>query len=374
MPINASHEFWEAQKKYDEAKTPLEKLIALQEMKRHAPKHKGGENLRREISQKLAQIKIKMEKQKESAKKAGKGAKLHVKKEGEGQIALIGFPNSGKSTLLKSLTNADVEISSYPFTTTRPQQGMIDFKGARLQLVEVPAIIEGSSKGKMQGNIFLSIVRNSDAVLMIANSVEEFQVIEKELRNVNIWFAESRPKIEIKVSEFPGISITGKQFLKIKEEELIDFLKAMGLYNCSVVLNQETTIEKVAQVLDEKIDYKKGIILTRNKEIIDELKNKTKAKILSWGKEEDLIELKKELMILLNKILIYTKKPGSEPDFKEPLVLNAGDTVENVARMLHKDFAQKLKAAKVWGSTKFPGQQVSKNYELKNGDIIEMQA
>jgi ribosome-interacting GTPase 1 len=120
MPINAGFEFENAKKKYDKARTPLEKLLALQEMQSTAPGHKGAENLRREISRKIAILKRDMEKQKEQAKKAARGSSLAVRKEGAGQIVIIGLPNSGKSTLLKDLTNADVAIASYPFTTKKP--------------------------------------------------------------------------------------------------------------------------------------------------------------------------------------------------------------------------------------------------------------
>lgn len=374
MPANVSYEFTNAQKKYDQASTLLEKLVALQEMKSTAPSHKGAEKLRAEISQKIARIKNQIDKEKQQAKKVTKGKSISVKKEGIGQITLIGMPNSGKSTILKALTNVDVEIADYPFTTKKPTVGMVDFSGTKIQLVEIPGIIRGASKGKAQGTQLISIIRNSDAIVAVVNSKDEFKVIESELLKSNIRMNEEKPKIEISPSKFPGFSITGKEFFEGSEEQLIDFLKGMGMFNVNVILKEKTTLDKIAQSLDEKIVYKKTIIVTRFESVKGEMEKnpKFKGKVFLIDGKEKMTELKQELFHLLGKIIIYTKKPGQQPIYEEPLVLKEGATVEEVAGKLHKDFAKNLKYVKVWGSSKFPGQRVSKDYNLKNKDVIEI--
>ena len=375
MPVNAGYEYGQAVKKYEEARTDLEKLAGLQEMMATVPKHKGTENLRREISRKIAKLKAEMQKQKLQAKKGSKGPSINVKKEGIGQIVLTGMPNSGKSFVLKKLTNAEVEVSSYAFTTTKPAQGMLDFKGAKIQLVEVPALIEGSSKGKANGTQILSIIRNADAIILVLNSLnalQEFNAIKKELEAVDIKLNELKPQIEISPSKFPGISIAGKKFLKIPEEQFVGFLKSLGMFNVSVILKQPTTLKEVAQALDERIAYKKSFILLNN---ISEKKNFSMKgfKVFEFSEQNEQ-KVKEEMFALLDKVLVYTKKPGEEAHYDEPLVLKKGDTVEDVAKKLHKDFAQNLKYVRVWGSSKFSGQRVSKNYELQNGDLIEIYA
>jgi len=170
MPTNVSVEYIKAQGKYDNANTSQDKLLALQEMSATVPKHKGTEKLRKEISRKIAKLKMDMEKQKAVATKRGSGPTLNIRKEGAGQIVIIGLPNSGKSTLINSLTGISAEVASYPFTTKKPQVGMMNFKGSLVQLVEVPAIVEGSAEGRALGTQLLSLVRNADGVILTVES------------------------------------------------------------------------------------------------------------------------------------------------------------------------------------------------------------
>ncbi len=353
MPANVTVEFVKAKEKYEKAASPREKLLALQEMKRTEPKHKGGEKLRAGISGKIAKLKKQIEKQKIQEKKRASAPGLSVRKEGGGQVVLVGLPNSGKSTLLNALTKVDVAIAPYPFTTKKPVVGMMNYNRALVQLVEVPALVEGSSKGKAQGTQILSIIRNADAVVLVVRNKREEKILLNELGRANILLNEKKPLIKVSPSEFRGITVSGEKYLKIEKAELIDFLKSTGIYNASVVLNEETDLKKIAQTLDERIVYKKALTINS-----------------PW--EDDLEKLKKDVFNLLDKILIFTKKPGKNADKKEPLLLKKGATIEDVARLLHKDFARKLKYARVWGSAKFPGQRVSRGYELKSWDIVEI--
>ncbi len=353
MPANASVEYINAQKKYDNAATPQEKLIALQEMDSYSPKHKGGENLRKEMSKKIAKLKSEIEKQKDSTSKKGSAPSLNVKKDGAGQVAIVGLPNSGKSTLLNSLTEANAQVADYPFTTIMPEVGMMEYKGAKVQLVEIPAIVEGSSEGKAQGVQLLSLIRNADGIVFTAEKEEDKKILLRELENADILVNRTRPNIELKQTGFKGITIAGKHFLKMTETEFTDLLKNSGYHNVSVILGEEATREKIAEVLNQKIVYKKAIFLNPKEKI-------------------DTEQLKEKIFFLLGKILVYTKKSGEKPDLSDPLVIEKNETIEEVANHLHRDFSKSLKFAKVWGSTKFEGQRVPKDYQLQHGDIFEI--
>ncbi len=295
MPSNVSFEYENAVSEYQQATSPEAKLAALQKMKSAAPSHKGGENLRKDISKKVALLKKDIDKRKKVEKKKGRGESIAVRKEGIGQIVLIGLPNSGKSTLLNFLTGVETIVAPYPFTTKKPVVGMMDYFGGKVQLVELPAIVEGSSGGKADGPQVLSIARNSDAIILIASDKKQENVITEEL-------------------------------------------------------------------------YKSGISLNK----IQAGKELKKSITINAFEEHDLEKLREEIFSLLDKILIYTKKPGNKADYDMPLGLPLHSTTKDVARHLHKDFEKKLKFAKVWGSTKFEGQRVSKDYELKNKDIVEI--
>ena len=353
MPANVTIDFEKARIKFQQANSPQARLEALMEMQSTAPKHKGSENLRADISKKIAAARNEIEKQKIQEKKRGGSKGLSVKKEGIGQVVIIGLPNSGKSTLLKELTGIEVEIAPYPFTTKMPEVGMMNFKGAKVQLVELPAIVQGSAEGTAQGTQILSIIRTADAVVLLAGNKAEEELLKKELAKAKIIINAKKPRIEIRSSKFHGITISGKSFLKCRQEELEKFLKSMGMFNVEVILSEATTLEKVLQALDESIVYKPALVLNA-------------------FESRDNEKLREKIFSLLGRILVYTKKPGREPDFNEPLAMKKGSNVEDIARHLHKELAKKLKYARVWGSTKFPGQRVPKEFELKNFDVVEI--
>jgi len=180
MPTNVTAEYTAAELEYSEVRTTSEKLKALQKMLSLAPTHKGAEKLRQNIKTKIAKLKEQLKK--EAAKKKGTGG-ISIPKEGAAQIVLVGPTNAGKSTLLKELTGAKVEIADYPFTTTKPEVGIMDHKGIKLQIIEIPAIIEDFSETE-NGNAYLGLIRQADLMVLLFNNEEEYKLLQKELRDV----------------------------------------------------------------------------------------------------------------------------------------------------------------------------------------------
>lgn len=358
MPANVSLEYALAQKKYYAAKNPEEKLAALLEMKSVMPKHKSAEKLRSDLNKRISELKSELERQKAQASKRGSAsASMYVRKEGTGQIVIVGLPNSGKSWLLNKLAGKSVaEVTPYPFATKEPVPAMMEYDGGSIQLVELPAIIEGSSTGRAQGREIIGVIRNADAVLFTISQPEQKMVLTNELAKSFIYINKSRPPIAVKVSSFPGIQISGKEFLAFPVEQLELYLKNSGFSNAQVIISGKiNSLGEVAEALNEKICYKNAVFVNPF-EVND----------------HSAVDLKDQLFITLGKILVFTKKPGQEPDMKGPLSLSKGSTVYDVAKVLHKDFAKNLKFARVWGSTKFAGQRVGPEYVLKNKDIVEI--
>ena len=182
MATNPGYEYANALKKYHEAKTVNEKLKALHEMLQTAPKHKSAENLLADIKAKIAKYKKMVEK--EASQKKGK-TKFSIKKEGSATICIVGTTNSGKSTLLKDLTNAKPEIAPYPFTTKKPEVGTLDYNGIKLQVIEIPSIVKNFRDTK-NGLAFLSIIRMSDLVILMFNNAKEKKLLEDELYDLDI--------------------------------------------------------------------------------------------------------------------------------------------------------------------------------------------
>jgi hypothetical protein len=169
MPINATAEYFKAEQRYHAARTTEEKILALEEMIRELPKHKGVHNVLAQLHAKLAKLK----KEAAAAKKRGR-ATAGVKKEGEAQICLLGKTMSGKSWLLRKLTDAKPELASHPHTTTAPVIGMMNWRGVRIQLVEIPATFDPPH---------MSICRSADAVALVTKSEEDVQELLKLLRD-----------------------------------------------------------------------------------------------------------------------------------------------------------------------------------------------
>jgi len=181
MPTNVGYEYIEAEKKYLQAKTPQEKLLYLQEMLRGVPKHKGTESLQKQLKQKLSKLKAQLE---DKRKKTGT-SKYVLKREGAARICIVGTTNSGKSTLLTKLTNARPIIAEYEFTTKTPEQGIIDYKGIKLQVIEIPAIVKDFYH-KENGPELLAIIRDSDMIILTFKNEEERKMLFEELYINNI--------------------------------------------------------------------------------------------------------------------------------------------------------------------------------------------
>jgi len=197
MPINAGYEYDEAQKKVLAAKTPEEKIRALEDLLSVSPSHKGSERLRQEIKTKISKLKEKVEK--ERSKKVG-GFSLSIKKEGAAQVALVGLASSGKSFILNKLTGAKVEIADYPFTTKMPEMGVMDYHGVKVQVIEIPAMFEGFMDSD-RGPSFLALARSADLVIIVidgtSNCENDLKIIENEFNKgfVNLKKVK-QPKIE----------------------------------------------------------------------------------------------------------------------------------------------------------------------------------
>jgi hypothetical protein len=266
MPTNVTVGYAKAQEKYLNAKTREEKIAALEEMIREAPSHKGGENLRKQLKQRLAKLK-----QQKKAKASRKN--IMIPKEGDAQVCILGLTQSGKSTLLSKLTNAKPKISNHPFTTTKPEIGTFDFEGVKIQLIEIPSSFK---------SIFMSIVQSSDGMVLIYRNEDEL----KELKNT---LSNSRIK---------------KSFVEV-------------------------------------------------------------------NKDEELGKIKNDIWSMLGLIRVYCKELGKKPE-KKALVLKKDSTVEDAAKKVHKDFVKYFKFARVWGSSKYPGEKVGIDYKLKDKDILEI--
>ncbi|MCS7131740.1 MAG: 50S ribosome-binding GTPase [Hadesarchaea archaeon] len=335
MPANLPPEYLKAEERYLRARTLEEKILATQELIRLAPKHKGTEKLLKVLKRRLSKLREELRRQ--EMRRVGGGPSFHVKKEGVAQVALVGTPNSGKSTLLRQLTGAQPEVADYPFTTREPVPGMMQFEDVQIQLVEVPAIIEGSCLGRGLGARPLSAARNADAIALVVDASNE-PLRQMETLLSELWAA--------------GIRLNG--LVPMEGDEFLE--------------HRESVVDRRAMIVATKGDLPgagEGFELLRR-----EYGERFPA-VLVLPMESGLMEVRRLIFQILGLVRVYTKRPDERPS-ERPLVLPKGSTVLDVARAVHKDIARDLKFARVWGSARFPGQQVPRDYVLQDKDVVEL--
>ncbi len=326
MPANLTPQYLEAELKFKQAKTTPEKIKALEVMMAVIPKHKGTERLRGQLKSRMA--KLKEELQKRPAVARAEQA-YNIKKEGAAQVVLLGLPNTGRSSLLSQITNASSEVADYPFTTQKPIPGMMRFENLQIQLVDTPPIqLDHIEPG------FPNLIRNADALLLLVDLMEDpvfqMEILLDQLSNMKI-------------------KAVGKGAISLLEAGWVSLRVLVAGNKCDVKNAME--------------EY--GKLENRFRDTFPILP-------LSVKEGMNFDELKKEVYQLLDIVRVYTKIPGKEPDLTEPVILKKGSTIEDVALSVHKDFAAKLRYARIWGSGKFGGQMVKRDCRVSEGDVIEL--
>jgi ribosome-interacting GTPase 1 len=332
MPANLTPQYHKAEQAYKEAATIEEKIAALQEMLAVIPKHKGTDHLQGDLKRKLA--KLREEATKPKAKKSFDP--FRVPKQGAGQVLVLGPPNSGKSSLVARTTRAPVQVTDFPFATQGPIPGMMLFEDVQIQLVDLPPITRDFLPAGMLG-----LIKSADAVLLLCDLASE-QVLE-EIEAVLETLADGRVRFHD-----PGRSVRGPAS---PEGELITRVPALLLAN--------------------KIDLAgSGEILSLLRELYQ---GRFEPLPVSCSTGSGLGELPDRVFRLLDRIRIYSKEPGKPPDLESPFVLKRGQTVLDLAAHIHREFPEHLRQARVWGSARFDGQAVQKDYVLADRDVVELQ-
>jgi len=324
MPANLTPEYFKAEKWYREATTVEEKTLALEQMLRVIPKHKGTDHMRADLRRKLSRLK-------ESAGKKG-GAKhadvFYVPRTGAGQVALLGVPNSGKSSIVGGLTNAKVNVADFPFATGAPVPGMVTFEDVQIQLLDMPPI---TSDYIVPGQV--GTYRNCDLIGMVVDLSADV----KEQLGICVDFLESR------------------NLLMDGETPAFD--------------EQGNTLGKAVFCICTKFDIA-GVGALEAVEKLCEGRFEVVRTSVATGSGLEL--LRRKFFDLLNIIRIYSKRPGKKADMTEPFTLPAGSTVMDLAKAVHRQLAEKLKSARIWGAGVHPGQNVNLNHVLNDKDVIEL--
>ena len=341
MPANLSADYLKAEERYRAATTNEEKLACLEEMFTTIPKHKGTEKMQADLKTRISKLK------KEMSSSSKGGAKrtdwFHVEKQGAGQVAVIGAPNCGKSALVRELTGLHAEVAPYPFTTTQPAAGMMEFEGIQIQLIDMPPVAPDSPAW------LFHIMRTADILLWMLdlsddNLLETTEQTQTLLQKANIVLAS------------PSSAVPSPQSLAPSPSSSVPSPQPL------------TPGPKRCLRLGAKADDSQAMDRLA---ILRELIGDVEVLPVSAEHHTGLEELKRRLFAMLQIIRVYTKKPGKPVELRDPVILPIGATVTDAAYHLHKDFAQNLQFARLWNSSGYDVQRVERGHVLQDKDILE---
>jgi len=374
------------EKRYREAKTLSEKAAALVEYMAAIPRHKGTEKLLQQLKTRHAKILAQLESERRRRGSGGSGGKYAVKKEGAAQVIILGPTAVGKSMLLASLTHARPQILGRPFTTTEPIPGMMQYEDVQIQLVEAPALMEGANEGVGWGPRVLSLARNSDGLILMVdlsdNPLAQLDMMVNELRAVHIEVVERGGKVEVQSRENGGVQIIPFSGFDGDFEEIRGALRGRGIYHALVKVWGQIAAEDVLSFLDHPMLHKPTLVVANK---ADSVGASDKLKVLKQEFPELQVistsllgraGLEKLPGLVFNSLRImrvYTKRAGQEASTR-PIIVRTDSNVLDIARIIHKEFYEEFKFAKIWGSSKYDGEKVGGGYILHDRDILEIHA
>ncbi|MGH7318922.1 MAG: TGS domain-containing protein [Candidatus Rokuibacteriota bacterium] len=342
MPANLTPEYRAAEAAFRKARDPRERLESLREMLRVIPKHKGTDHLQGDIKRRIKELSEELERPRKGG--AHGAPALVIRPEGAAQVALIGPPNAGKSSLHARLTGSGAVVAPYPFTTQYPEPGMMRHENVTFQLVDLPAVSPEHPVPWLA-----STLQTADAGLLVVDlgdpaCVERIEAVHAVLRERRVmltarWAA---------AGEWAGGAAGGDE-----GDPFALRLPALLLAN------------RADRLADSDAELRAFLELTG-------LRYPALAVSAITGR--GLGEIGPWLFSHLGIVRVYTKAPGRAPERHRPFTLRRGQTVADVARLVHKDLARTLKYARVWGRSGFDGQQVGREHPMADEDVVELHA
>ncbi len=343
MPANLSPEYKAAEAAFRKSRDPRERLDWLREMLRTIPKHKGTEHLQADIKARIKDLGVELE----GARRSGGhgGPALVIRPEGAAQVALIGPPNAGKSALHARLTGSAAHVAPYPFTTQFPEPGMMPFEDIQFQLVDLPAIAAEHPVPWLAGTLQMA-----DAALLVVDITEPSDV--EQLQAVRDLLAQKR--VELVGAARAGANAEGGA--SAGEATRDDDPFAVHLPTLLVANKAEGVADVAAelQTLEDLAGADYPVLA------------------VSATTGLGLGEIGRWLFERLGVVRVYTKVPGHAADRQRPFTLRRGQTVGDVANLVHRDLVRSLRFARVWGASGFDGQHVGPEHVVADRDVVEL--
>jgi small GTP-binding protein len=357
-----------------------EKIKAIQDEIHKTQLNKATEHHVGLLKAKIA--KLRREQEKNQAKKSGISSEgFDIRRTGDATVVFIGLPSVGKSTLLNKLTGSRSAVAAYQFTTLTVVPGMLEYRGARIQILDLPGIIEGASKGKGLGKRILAVARSADLVILVLDVFQPYHenVLRTELGNIGIRLDQKPPNIVIEKAPTGGIAVAQQVKLTSMSEKLLkEILHLYGMTSARVVIREDITSEQLVDHLTGDKSYAASLTVLNKIDLVDpkfvkQVQTKVKSDVIPVSADSGInIDLVKEKIYeKLDFIRLYMRPKGGETDYKEPLIIRRNSTVEDVCNKLHRSLKKEFRYGLVWGkSVKFGGQRVGLTHILQDEDVL----
>jgi ribosome-interacting GTPase 1 len=348
MPANLSPEYKKAEQAFRSAREPRERLECLREMLRTVPKHKGTERIQADIKSRIRELTDELGAPHKGPARSGQSHA--VRPEGAAQVCLLGPPNSGKSSLHALLTGSRADVGPFPYTTHAPLPGMLPFEDIAFQLVDLPPISADRMEPWLAG-----LLQTADAAWLVVDlsdpaCAEQLLAIRDELAKRKITLIDAWPGLD------HGNTVSGREQAEPEGEEIPDPFRT---HLPTLLVANKSDLDpdpEEARVLEELTGVQFPAITT------------------SAQTGHGVDQLAPFLFKALRIARVYTKVPGKPADRTRPFTVRQGETVLDVARLVHQDVARTLRFARLWGSGAFDGQQVGPEHRVRDGDILELHA
>jgi small GTP-binding protein len=360
-----------------------EKIRSIQDEIEKTQINKATEHHVGLLKAKIARLKRELE-ENTHAKTLSTGSRntgFDIRKTGDATVIFVGLPSVGKSTLLNRLTNAKSRVGSYNFTTLTAVPGILDHRGAKIQVLDMPGIIEGASKGKGLGKKVLSVARNADLVLLVLDvfQPQHLAILNRELSDIGIKLDQKPPDVLIQRTSTGGVSVNIQVQTRITEGLVKEISRIYGIHNGRITIREPGLMdEQFIDVLSSNRVYIPSLVVLNkidlvNQGFVREVQSKIGDKFIPISADANINidALKDAIYKKLDFIRIYMRPKGGETDYKEPMIMRRGCTIQDVCSKIHRSMVQDFRFSYIWGkSAKFGGQKVGLDHMLIDEDVL----
>jgi len=364
--------------------TTLQKIKDIEEEYARTQKNKATSAHLGMLKAKLAKLKRELISDASAGSGGGKGEGFDVTKTGDCRVGLVGFPSVGKSTLLTALTGVFSEAAGYEFTTLTCIPGVIHYNGSRIQLLDLPGIIEGAKDGKGRGRQVIAVARTCNMLLIVLDALKPLTiktVIERELDGFGIRLNQRYPNATFKRKDKGGINLSsaGVKLTHLDPDICKRVLSEYRIHSADISCREDITVDQLIDMVEGNRVYMPAVFVLNKADgcSMEELKVITKIPHscpISAYRRWNLDGLLGQMWDYLAMYRIYTKPKGMMPDYSGPVVLSEQKrTVEDFCNKIHKGLLANFKYAIVWGaSVRHVPQRVGKEHVLEDEDVIQV--